>query len=207
MQAFLIVDMQNDFMSGGPLGVPGALEAIPIINALIPQFPLVIATQDWHPREHVSFAPNHPGKKPGETIEVSGISQILWPVHCVRETPGAELVSSLQKEKISCHFYKGTDPLIDSYSAFFDNARRKSTGLEEYLKTRQIDQLYIAGVCTEYCVLYSTIDAIDLGFSVAVVADACRGIDLHPGDVDNALAAMKAKGARILSSADILKKE
>ena len=198
MKALLIVDMQNDFMPGGPLGVPGALELIPVINALIPQFPHVIVTQDWHPPGHVSFAASHPGKHPGETVEVEGIPQILWPVHCVRETPGADLVSGLHKEKIASHFYKGTDTAVDSYSAFFDNARRQSTGLEAYLKTHQIDLLYIAGVCTEYCVLYSTIDAIDLGFSVTVIADACRGIDAQ--DVKDAFAFMAAKGAKIIQS-------
>jgi nicotinamidase/pyrazinamidase len=201
MKALLIVDMQNDFMPGGPLGVPGALEIIPLINALIPHFPHVIVTQDWHPSEHVSFAESHPGKRVGDTVDVEGISQILWPVHCVRETKGADLVSNLQKEKIACHFYKGTDALVDSYSAFFDNARRQSTGLEAYLNTHQIDHLYIAGVCTEYCVLYSTIDAIDLGFSVTVIADACRGIDAQ--NVKDAFAFMAAKGAKIISSGDL----
>ncbi len=204
MKSLLIVDMQNDFMPGGALAVPGADALIPVINGLIPHFSLVVATQDWHPQEHVSFVTNHPGKKVGELVDAKGIPQILWPIHCVRHTRGAEIVSGLQEERIECSFYKGTDPWIDSYSAFFDNARRKATGLADYLKSRDVDEVYIAGVATDYCVLYSVIDAIDLGFTVFVITDACRGINLDPEDVERALAAMQAKGAVLLTSSAIV---
>lgn len=201
-KALVVVDMQNDFMPGGPMGVRGADAVVPIINALMTKFALVIATQDWHLPDHVSFAVNHVGKKPGDLITVNGIEQILWATHCVCNTEGAELVAALHKEKIDANFYKGTDRWIDSYSAFFDNARRKSTGLEEYLKAHAIRDVVLAGLTTDYCVLYSALDALDLGFQVTVVADACRPINLKPDDERAAYAAMRDKGANIsLSSA------
>ncbi len=203
LKALLIVDMQNDFMPGGALPVPHGDEIIPIINQLMPHFSLIVATQDWHPSDHVSFASNHPGKKPGDIIEVRGIKQILWPVHCVRNTKGAELVSSLQKQPISSIFYKGSDKWVDSYSTFFDNARLRATGLEEYLKTRQVKEIYIVGVATDYCVLYSVLDALDLGFKVRVIKDACLGINLQPGDQAAAVARMKNAGASLIDSHQI----
>ncbi len=196
----LIVDMQNDFMPGGPLGVPGADEIVPILNKLMPHFSLVVATQDWHPADHTSFAKNHPGKKVGDRVEVQGISQILWPVHCVRNTKGAELVSGLNKDKISSIFYKGTDKLVDSYSAFFDNIHRRATGLYDYLESRDVEEIYIAGVATDYCVLYSVLDALEFGLQVHVISDACRGIDLYPGDVEAAFTKMVERGAKITPS-------
>jgi nicotinamidase/pyrazinamidase len=200
MKTLLIVDLQNDFMPGGALAVPDADQIVPIINKLLPHFDLILATQDWHPENHVSFAVNHPGKKVGDRIEVQGVTQILWPVHCVRNTKGAELVSTLQKERIASLFYKGTDKLIDSYSAFFDNAHKRSTGLYDYLASRNIEEIYVAGVATDYCVLYSVLDALKLGLQVHVITDACRGINLYPGDVEAAFATMSAKGAKIVTS-------
>jgi nicotinamidase/pyrazinamidase len=204
MKALIIVDMQNDFMPGGALGIPHADKLVPTINALISHFPLVVASLDWHPADHVSFAHNHPGKKEGDRVKTGEVEQILWPVHCVRNTHGAELVSTLDKEKISSVFHKGTDPKVDSYSAFFDNARRKSTGLSDYLKSRGVNDIYLAGVATEYCVLYSSLDAIDLGFTVHVISDACRSINLSPRDEEHAFAAMAAKGVKIVTSEEIL---
>jgi nicotinamidase/pyrazinamidase len=203
MKALVIVDMQNDFMPGGALGVPSADEIVPIINGLIAKFSLVIATKDWHAPDHVSFASSHLGKKVGDVVRVSDIDQILWPVHCVRNTHGAELISSLDDRNFASIFYKGTDKNIDSYSIFFDNARRKSTGLGDYLRSRSINEIYLAGLTTEYCVLYSTIDAIDLGFTVYVIVDACRPINLDPRDEQRALEAMAAKGAKIVKSSDL----
>src|SRR5580700_3004969 len=164
MKALIIVDMQNDFMPEGALGVSSAHEIVPIINKLIVRFSLVVATQDWHPLDHVSFASSHANKKAGDIVQVGEIDQILWPMHCVRNTQGAELIPSLDKRSIASFFYKGTDKNIDSYSAFFDNARRKSTGLADYLKSRGVSEIYLAGLTTDYCVLYSAFDAIDLGF-------------------------------------------
>lgn len=203
MKALVVVDMQNDFMPGGSLGVSGADQLIPVINSLIPKFPLVVASQDWHPQDHVSFASNHPGKKAGDMIKVDHHDQVLWPVHCVRNTHGAELVGRLNKENISSSFYKGSDRNIDSYSAFFDNARRKSTGLGDYLRSRGVTDVYFAGLTTDYCILYSSLDAVDLGFSVFVIADACLPINLKPQDEERALAAISAKGGKIISSKDV----
>ena len=203
MKALIIVDMQNDFMPGGALGVAGADRLVPTINALITQFPLVVATLDWHPVDHISFALNHPGKKVGDRIKVGEMEQILWPAHCVRNGEGAELVSSLDRENLASVFYKGTDPKIDSYSAFFDNARRKSTGLSDYLKSRGVTDVYLVGVATEYCVLYSSLDAIDLGFTVHVITDACCPINLDPQDESRAYAAMAAKGVKVITAKEI----
>lgn len=203
MKALLIVDMQNDFMPGGPLGVPEADKIIPLINTLIPKFKLVVTSQDWHPNDHVSFAASHPGKKPGDVIKVEHHDQVLWPVHCVRNTLGAELVAGLNKENIASSFYKGTDKNIDSYSVFFDNARRKSTGLADYLRSRGITDIYLAGILTEYCVLYSALDAIDLGFFVYVIVDACRAINLHLDDEERALSMIAAKGGKIIKSSQL----
>ncbi len=171
-------------MIGGPLGVPGTNEIIPVINALIPKFPLVIATQDWHPADHLSFTVNNP--KDG-----------LWPVHCVQGTSGAELVEGLHQDQITAIFQKGQDRNVDSYSAFFDNAQQKTTGLDAYLKKRGIEKLVVVGVATDYCVLYSVLDALKLGFSVEVVPDACRGINVGPGDEQRAFEEMKRLGAFI----------
>lgn len=200
----MIVDMQNDFMPGGALGVPEADQIVPAINQLATQFSLVVATQDWHPHDHCSFAVNHPGKNPGDVVQIKDVEQILWPVHCVRATKGAELVDILNKEAIASCFYKGTDRWIDSYSAFFDNARRKSTGLSDFLKTRNVSQVYLAGVATEYCVLYSAFDAVDIGYTVIVISDLCRPINLQPGDEAKAYEAMAAKGVKIQTSAEVL---
>jgi nicotinamidase/pyrazinamidase len=198
VKVLIVVDMQNDFMPGGALAVPLGDELIPIINALIPKFPLVVATQDWHPLDHVSFAANHLGKKIGDVVMAGDIEQVLWPVHCVRNTHGAEIAPLLDKEHFASFFYKGTDKNIDSYSAFFDNARRKSTGLGAYLKSRGVKNVYLVGVATDYCVLYSAMDAIDLGFNVCVIADACRPINLDSRDEQRSFEAMAAKGAKIV---------
>ncbi|HSW87000.1 MAG TPA: bifunctional nicotinamidase/pyrazinamidase [Rhabdochlamydiaceae bacterium] len=203
MRALILVDLQNDFMPGGALGVPHADEILADINKLIPKFDIVLATLDWHPADHVSFASSHPGKKVGDVIPVKEIEQILWPVHCVRNTLGAELVRALDKNQIESLFYKGTDKEIDSYSAFFDNARGKSTGLDEFLTTREISELYIAGVATDYCVLYSVQDAISLGYDVVVVSDCCRGINLHPDDEKQAWKKMREIGASVMASKEI----
>ena len=153
MRALLIAGMQNDFMPGGALSVPDAASLIRLINALIPKFPLVIAVQDWHPADHVSFATKHPCKHPGEIAMVEGHEQVLWPPHCIENTHGAALVDGLHKDKIEKIFYKGTDEWIDSYSAFFDNARRNGTGLGDYLLERNVKELTIVGAAAEYCIL------------------------------------------------------
>ena len=204
MDALLIVDLQNDFMPGGPLGVPGADEVIPVANALADWAPLVVATQDWHPPDHLSFAANHPGKKVGDVVTVAGLEQILWPVHCVQGTPGAELVSGLNRDAIHHVVRKGMDPEVDSYSAFYDNDRRHDTGLASWLRERGVDRLFVCGVATDYCVKYSVLDALREGFDTWLVQDGCRGVDLHPGDVEAALEEMAQAGAHLVTSELVL---
>ncbi len=198
MKALIIVDMQNDFMPGGPLPTKGADELVPLINGLMDDYPLVVATKDWHPINHVSFAPNHPGKKVGDLINVEGIEQILWPVHCVQETKGSECVPGLNEEKIDHIFYKGIDQKVDSYSTFFDNAQLRRTGLADYLKKKGVEELAIVGVATDYCVLYSVLDALELGFDVTVIARGCRGINRNPDDEKKAFDTMRKKGAKVI---------
>lgn len=203
MKALVIVDMQNDFMPGGALGVPTANEIVPIINALIAKFPLVVATIDWHPPDHVSFFSSHPGKKAGDVVKVGDSDQILWPVHCVRNTHGAKFTPSLDNSNFASIFDKGSDKNMDSYSVFFDNVHRRATGLDEYLISRGVNEIYLAGLTTEYCVFYSAMDALELGFTVYVIVDACRPINLDPGDEQCALEAMVAKGVKIIKSSDL----
>jgi nicotinamidase/pyrazinamidase len=204
MNALIVVDLQNDFLPGGALAVPGGDEVIPLANELQRRFDVVLATQDWHPPDHGSFAANHPGKKPGDRIMLDGIEQILWPVHCVQNTHGSEFAPSFDTTRIDYVFHKGIDPSIDSYSTFFDNAHRRSTGLADYLKDRAIKDIYLLGLALDYCVKYSALDARQLGLNTHVVLDGCRGIDLQPGDVDLALKEMKAASAGIVQSGELL---
>lgn len=200
MNALLLVDIQNDFLPGGALGVPQGDQVIPVANRLEPQFELVVATQDWHPANHGSFAANHPGKQPGDIIDLNGLRQILWPVHCVQNTPGAAFAPGLDTRRFARVFQKGTNPGIDSYSALFDNGHRKATGLGDFLKARGVTDLFIAGLATDYCVKFTSLDAVPLGFRTHVIADACRGVNLQPGDVAAAIAEMKQAGVQVADS-------
>ncbi len=203
-KALLLVDLQNDFMPGGALPVPQGHEVIPVANALQKKFDLVIATQDWHPANHGSFATQHKGHKPGDMIDLDGIPQILWPPHCIQNTKGAEFVAELNTTHIHKVFHKGTDPKIDSYSTFFDNAHRRVTGLADYLQHEKIHEIYIMGVATDYCVKYSVLDACILGLKTYVIEDGCRGINLQPHDCEQAFAEMIKVGAKVIKSKDIL---
>ena len=207
MKALILVDIQNDFVPGGALAVPEGDKIIPIVNRLQKFFDLIVATQDWHPASHGSFASNHKGKKPGDTIELEGLQQILWPDHCIQNTRGAEFVPHLDTSRFAKIFHKGTDPSIDSYSTFFDNAHRKSTGLKNFLKEKGAKEIYIAGLATDYCVKYSALDAIPLGFRTFVIEDACRGVNLKPGDTEKAIREMRNAGAIIVQSYEILQKK
>ena len=200
MKALVVVDLQNDFCPGGALAVPEGDRVISLVNRIQPRFDLVVATQDWHPPGHLSFAANHPGRRPGEVIELAGLQQVLWPVHCVQDTPGAAFHPGWDRSRVRHVFQKGTDPEIDSYSTFFDNAHRRATGLAEFLKDQGVGEIYLAGLATDYCVKLSALDAVALGFPTAVVLDACRGVELHPGDVDRAVAEMKAAGVKMVAS-------
>lgn len=198
-KVLIIVDMQNDFCPGGALAVKEGDQIVVLINKLQSKFDLVVATQDWHPRNHKSFARNN-GKKVGEVIELNGLKQILWPDHCVQGTEGAELRKDLDTAKIQKIFQKGTDPNIDSYSGFFDNGHKKATGLGEYLKKQGVDSVYIVGLATDYCVKFTALDAVELGFKTYLIQDACRGVNLQKDDADHAIQEMKAKGVVIVNS-------
>jgi len=200
MNALILVDIQNDFLSGGALAVPEGDAVIPVCNAIRDRFNLVVATQDWHPRDHGSFAANHPGHSVGQTIDLNGLKQILWPVHCVQNTPGAQFAKDLRMLPTDRIFQKGTDPAIDSYSGFFDNGHRKSTGLDVFLKNKSVTDVFVAGLATDYCVKFTALDARSLGYNVHLVVDACRGVDLQPGDVDAAIEEMRKAGVMITKS-------
>jgi nicotinamidase/pyrazinamidase len=197
MKALLVVDIQNDFLPGGALGVPEGDKVIPVANRLQRQFDLIVATQDWHPPDHGSFAANHPGKHPGDIVELNGLRQILWPVHCVQNTPGAAFGPGLDTSRFAEVFQKGTDPAIDSYSSFFDNGHLKETGLGDFLKARKITEVFITGLTTDYCVRFSALDAVGLGFRTHVFLEGCRGVNLNPGDVAQAIAQMKNAGVEV----------
>lgn len=203
MKALILVDIQNDFLPGGALGVPEGDKIIPEVNQLLQKnFDVIVATKDWHPKDHGSFASVH-HKQPGEKIDLYGLEQILWPEHCVQGTRGSEFGSGWDTDKIEKIFYKGTDKTIDSYSTFFDNGHRKSTGLEQYLKDKGVNDIYIAGLTTEYCVAYSALDARKLGFNVFVVVDACKPVNLQKDDEQRALNQIRAAGGHLIRSESI----
>ena len=176
-RAVIVVDVQNDFLPGGALAVPHGDEVVKVANRVAPLFESVVATQDWHPPNHVSFAVNHPHRLPGDVIQLKDGRQTLWPVHCVQGMPGAALAARLCLGQHVHVIRKGTDPEIDSYSAFFDNAHHHATGLERFLRDAGIRQLFLLGLATEYCVADSARDALRLGFDVSIIVDGCRGID------------------------------
>lgn len=176
MKALIITDIQYDFLPGGALAVPEGDSIIPLVNELQTHFPLVVATQDWHPADHVSFASNHPGKNVFDSIDVHGMQQILWPDHCVQGSSGARLSDNLDQNAIETIFRKGMDKEIDSYSTFFDNEHKKNTGLTDYLRGRKVTQVYLVGLAADFCVGFSALDAIEQGFDTFLVEDATKAI-------------------------------
>lgn len=203
MRALIIVDIQNDFLPGGALAVKGGDRVIPIIQKLLKkEWDVILASKDWHPKDHGSFAVAHQ-KKVGDVIELDGIEQILWPVHCVQNTNGSEFVKGWDTTKVEKIFYKGIDKNIDSYSTFFDNEHRRSTGLGEYLKERNIQEVYLVGLATDFCVKHSALDSLYLGFDTHVITDGCRGVNLHEGDDQRALQELEKAGAKIITSQDL----
>lgn len=204
MKALILVDIQNDFLPGGALAVPQGDEIIPIANQLQRLFEVVVATQDWHPANHGSFAANHPGKKVYEQIDLNGLPQTLWPIHCVQNTAGAEFGATLERARIEKTFQKGTNPEIDSYSGFFDNGHRKSTGMGEWLKERGVVEVFVCGLATDYCVKFTALDAIRSGFKTTLIEDASRGVNLRAMDVSEGIEEMRRGGVRVARSVEIL---
>lgn len=203
MEALLIVDVQNDFCPGGALEVPHGDVIVPVINKLSNHFDHVIQTQDWHPKEHSSFASSHNDKEPFSTVEMPYGTQVLWPDHCVQGSVGAEFHPDLNTTRSQLIIRKGFRKAIDSYSAFYENDNRTATGLKGYLNERGIDTLYACGLATDFCVKWSVLDGLKEGFKVTVVDDAVKGIDME-GSVDTAWKEMEEAGAERMSSDQIL---
>ena len=202
--ALILVDIQNDFVPGGALAVPEGDQIVPLVNRLQQCFDLIVSTQDWHPATHGSFATNHAGRKPGDVIDLSGLPQVLWPAHCVQNTPGGDFVTTLDQTRWSKSSRKGARPEVDSYSGFFDNGRRNATGLADYLRERRVTNFYLAGLATDYCVKFTALDARHLGFRTFLIEDATRGVDLKPVDVDRAIKEMKDAGVAVVTSASVV---
>jgi nicotinamidase/pyrazinamidase len=201
MKTLIIIDLQNDFIPGGALPVPNGDEVIPVINDLQEKFDLVIATQDWHPAGHASFASSNDAKI-FEVIDLNGLEQIMWPDHCLQNSKGAEFHPDLQTSRIEAVFRKGTDPEIDSYSGFYDNAHLKSTGLAGYLKEKGAEDLYFVGLAAEYCVYFSVIDSLKEGFNSTLIEDGTRAINVD--DFEKAKIDILRRGGKILNSDSLL---
>lgn len=195
--ALIVIDVQNDFCTGGALAVPDGEAVVPLINAMLPDYGACILTQDWHPAGHSSFASQHAGKEPFGTVEMSYGTQVLWPDHCVQGTQGAEFHADLQTDAANMIIRKGFRRDIDSYSAFFENDRTTPTGLTGYLRTINVQKVTLAGLATDFCVAYSALDAARLGFDVTVDLRACRAIDLE-GSLEYALSQMAQNSVRVV---------
>lgn len=202
MKTLILVDIQNDFCPGGALAVSTGNAVVPIANQLMPKFDLVVATQDWHPAGHKSFASQN-NISVGDVFDLNGIQQIAWPDHCIQNTHGAEFVAELNANHINKIFPKGTDTEIDSYSGFFDNDHRNATGLGAFLKEKNGTEVFIMGLATDYCVKFTALDAIKLGFKTKLIIDGCRGVELSPGDIETAITEMKNAGVEIVRSSEI----
>lgn len=204
-RALLLVDLQNDFCAGGALAVPEGDNTIDIANTLISfckaKGDAVVATQDWHPANHGSFA-RVQGAEPFSQGKLDGLRQTWWPDHCVQNSEGAQLHPLLNTHEIEAVFQKGENPQIDSYSAFFDNGHRQKTQLDDWLYRNEIKQLVVIGLATDYCVKFTVLDALSLGYEVTVITDGCRAVNLHPQDGLRAYQDMSAAGATLMTLAD-----
>lgn len=203
MKALIIVDVQNDFIPGGALEVAEGDQIVPIINQLQGKFDFIVATQDWHPADHGSFALNHPDKNVGDFVDLNGVNQFLWPVHCVQGSFGAEFHPDLNQEKWKTIFQKGTNPKVDSYSGFFDNNRQGDTGLSKYLKDHGVQEVFVCGLAEDYCVKFTVLDGLTEGFDVHLILDATRAVNIHPDDFAKAMIEMENAGAIITHSESI----
>ena len=196
MKALIVVDIQNDFLQGGSLAVQGGNEIIPIINSIQEKFDLVVATQDWHPKGHKSFASQHSNKSVYDKIDLNGIEQVLWPDHCVQGTAGAEISSELNQNKIEAIFRKGMNTAIDSYSGFYDNGKLKCTGLGDFLKGRGVKEIFVCGLAADYCVYFTAKDALELGFTSTIIENATKAIDVS--SFENIKRNFKQNGGNII---------
>ncbi|EJF75691.1 bifunctional nicotinamidase/pyrazinamidase [Bartonella alsatica] len=196
-KALIVIDVQNDFLPGGALAVPQSDTILPAINNLIDHFDHIILTQDWHPRKHCSFASSYPEKTPYDTVELDYGTQVLWPDHCIQGTHGAEFHTSLKIEKVQLILKKGYNQKIDSYSIFFENDQKTSTGLQAYLKERGFTKLSMCGLATDFCVGFSALHAVQCGFKVSILLNACAGIDLN-GSLNTMLKTMNESGIKLL---------
>jgi nicotinamidase/pyrazinamidase len=201
--ALIVIDVQNDFCPGGSLAVEGGDRILPVVNSLARKFRRVIATKDWHPADHVSFASQHEGHEPMETIKVDGRDQILWPDHCVQTTKGAEFHPDFDTHPVDLIVHKGTNPGLDSYSAFFENDHKTPTGLEGYLKSLDISTVYIVGLAADVCVYFSAMDARKVGLETYLVTDGTRGVDQPEGNVERTREDMKQNGVRFVTSGEV----
>ncbi len=204
LKALVVVDVQNDFLPGGALEVADGDEIIYVINKLQRHFNFIVATQDWHPENHGSFAANHPDKEIGDLVTLNGVEQILWPTHCVQESEGAEFHPDLAQGKWTAIFQKGTDMLADSYSGFYDNNKQGDTGLGNFLKDNDITKVYVCGLAADYCVKFTVLDALELGFETYLITDATKAVNLEEGDFEKALDAMEKAGATLVTSEQII---
>jgi nicotinamidase/pyrazinamidase len=201
--ALIIVDVQNDFLPGGALAVSEGDQIIPVINLIQKKFDFVVATQDFHPADHKSFAANHEGAAVGELIEWQGNLQILWPVHCVQETPGANFHKDLNHHKWKAIIKKGINPNFDSYSGFFDNAHQIDTGMASYLRENGIERVFICGLALDYCVRFTAIDANELNFDTYLITDATRAVNMSPEDGKETLEDLEFGGIKLITSDDL----
>ena len=201
-RVLIIIDVQNDFCPGGSLAVNDGDSVVSIINSVSSAFPVAAATQDWHPENHLSFASSHKGKKPGDTVAAGSDMQMLWPDHCVQGTRGADFHPALDLRPVRFIIRKGTDPGMDSYSAFFENDRKTATGLGALLSGLGVREVFLAGLATDYCVFYTAIDSAALGFKTSVIVDGCRAVDM-PEEILKAPGTMRAMGVKLLNSGDI----
>ncbi|MEY4567594.1 MAG: hypothetical protein RLY14_2564 [Planctomycetota bacterium] len=206
-RALLLIDLQNDFVEGGALSVPAGREVMEVANRLIPHFEMVVATLDWHPRNHRSFASCNEGVQPYENFLLNGLPQTAWPDHCIAHTSGADFVKGLNLNGIHHIVHKGTDAEIDSYSGFYDNGHRKSTGLADDLRQAQVSDVFIMGLATDYCVLFTALDAVREGFKTCVITDGCRGVGIRPGDIARAFQFMREAGVGLIESAELLREK
>lgn len=207
MRALIVVDVQNDFLPGGALQVPQGDQIVPVINTLQEHFELIVATKDWHPEDHGSFAANHENKEIGEKIDLNGLKQILWPVHCVQDSTGSKFAPGLDTSRFDKIFTKGTDQEIDSYSGFFDNGHKKATGLGDYLKEKGVEEVIITGLAADYCVKFTALDARQLGFKTYLVKDATRAVNLSEGDFEKALEEMEKAGIEIVEAKELIENQ